>query len=118
LETGFLISDLGAGLANLTGLGAGFLAETFLAVAETALEAGFFSALEGAFLAGSGFFTATFKAGLEGFFSLGAGFFTGAFLTEGVGLTGFPEGFRDEEGLDFFFNGAQLVPKSRARKDR
>ena len=99
-------------------MGAVFFAETFLDGAETALEAGFFSALEGAFLAGSGFLTAAFAAGLDGFFSLGAGFFTGAFLAEGDGLTGLPEGFRDEEGLDFFFNGAQLVPKSRARKDR
>lgn len=88
---------------------------TVVALATTgAFLAGTAAILEAGFLAGSGFLTAAFEALAD----LGAGFLAGAFLAAGVGLTGFPEGFRDEEGWDFFFNGAQLVPKSRARKDR
>ena len=33
-------------------------------------------------------------------------------------LAGFPEDFRDGEVLEIFFNGSQVKPKSRARKDR
>jgi hypothetical protein len=32
---------------------------------------------------------------------------TGAFLVAGVELADFPEDFRDEEGLEIFFNGEQ-----------
>ena len=85
-----------------------------LADAGAVLETGF---------AGSGFLTGAFETVLAGVVSFGAdflaaAFLAGAFLTAGVGLTDFPEGFRDGEGLDFFFNVAQLVPKSRARKVR
>ena len=99
-------------------IGAGFLAAAFLAGAFLTTGAGLERGFLAAFLAGSGFLTAAFGAGLVGLASLSAGFFAGAFLTAGVGLTDFPEGFRDGEGLDFFFNVAQLVPKSRARKVR
>jgi hypothetical protein len=64
--------------------------------------------LEGAGFAG---------AFLTGFTALASGFFGAAFLATVAFLTGFPEGFRVGEGLEDFFNGAKLVPKSRARKD-
>jgi hypothetical protein len=44
--------------------------------------------------------------------------FSGTFLAPVEGLTDLPEGFRDGEGLEFFFNGTQLEPKSRAWKVR
>jgi hypothetical protein len=126
----FLIGAFETGLAGLVCLGAGFPAGAFLAtdagfpvgaflvagdgLERGVLEIGFFATC----FAGSGFLTATFGAGLVGLASLSMGFLAGAFLTAGVGLTDFPEVFRDGEGWDFFFNVAQLVPKSRARKDR
>jgi hypothetical protein len=114
----FLIGAFETGLAGLVCLGAGFPAGAFLAASDGlergVLEIGFFATC----FAGSGFLTATFGAGLVGLASLSMGFLAGAFLTAGVGLTDFPEVFREGEGWDFFFNVAQLVPKSRARKDR
>ena len=114
----FLIDAFETGLTGLVCLGAGFTAGAFLVAGDglerRVLEIGFL----GACFAGSGFLTATFGAGLVGLASLSMGFLAGAFLTAGVGLTDFPEGFRDREGWDFFFNVAQLVPKSRARKVR
>ena len=62
-----------------------------------------------------------FKPPLEralGLIVLRGAFFNTAFLALVAGLAGFPEGFRLEEVLVDFFNGAQLVPKSRAVKDR
>ena len=52
--------------------------------------------------------------GGEGFFKA----FWGGFCTPDEDFRVFPEGFRDGEGLEFFFNGSQVLPKSRARKDR
>jgi len=112
LETVFAGSGFVTG-AFETGLAGAFLAAG-VGLERGDLESGFIAAC----FAGSGFLTAAFGAGLAGLVSLGAGFFGSAFLTTEVGLTGFPEGFRDGEGLDFFFNVAQLVPKSRARKVR
>jgi hypothetical protein len=98
LGAGFLAAGL-ALLLVLFGLGAGFLAGAF-------------------FLAGAAFLTALAAGLFAGAFLARAGFLAGAFLAEAEGFTDFPEGFRDGEGLDFFFNGAQVKPKSRARKDR
>ena len=102
-ETGFLEVDVflaGAGFALATDLGAG---AGFLATALETLTGGV------AFLeAGLEAFTAGFLTGL-GFLALVTGFLAGEC---------FPEGFRDEEGLDFFFNVSRVMPKSRARKDR
>ena len=114
----FLKKFLGFDRVAFLAKGAGFLAAAFLAGAFLTTGAGLERGFLATFLAGSGFLTAAFGAGLVGLASLSAGFFAGAFLTAGVGLTDFPEGFRDGEGLDFFFNVAQLVPKSRARKVR
>jgi hypothetical protein len=80
----------------------------------------FGAGLAGAFFAGTVFLAgAGFLAGLAaGLTPLRGGFLAGAFLAAGAALTGFPEGFRDGEGLDVFFNGSRVKPKSRARKDR
>lgn len=92
-------------------------------------------AFAGAFLAGAAFLTllagcltlvllfcggatffAIFGAALVGLL-VGAAF-AGAFLAPVEDLTGFPEVFRDGVGLEIFFNGTQLKPKSRAWKVR
>jgi len=67
------------------------------------------------FFAGATFF-AIFGAALMGLL-VGAAF-AGAFLAPVEDLTGFPEVFRDGVGLEIFFNGTQLKPKSRAWKVR
>jgi hypothetical protein len=65
--------------------------------------------------------------GLDTLAGGGIGFFAeGAFLESLAGaleatagdFTDLPEDFRDREGLEIFFNGAQVRPKSRAWKDR
>jgi hypothetical protein len=83
------------GLALLAGV-SGFLPETF---------------------AGTGFLAVGFLAG-EGALPLFRDFPGGAFLAGAMDLGFFPEGFRAGEGLVDFFNGTELVPDSRARKDR
>jgi hypothetical protein len=118
-ETGF------AGAVGLVNLGAGFVAVAFLAAGEGAafgrgfLETGFLERVLATCVAGSGCLTAAFGAVLAGLVNLGAGFVAVAFLAAGDDFTGFPEGFRDGEDLEFFFNVEQLVPMSLgARKDR
>jgi len=45
-------------------------------------------------------------------------FLAGGLEAPEEGFTGFPEGFRDGEGLEIFFNGTRVMPMTRARKDR
>jgi hypothetical protein len=73
---------------------------------------------------GAGFFGTTFAAGfltgadLEPFEGALVALVGMAFLTGALDFVVFPEGFRAGEGLVDFFNGTELVPDSRARKDR
>ena len=97
--------DVFAGTA--LALGAGCLA--FPAVGFT-LFATFFGAEVG-FLAGATLFGLLCGRGLMSFFA-------GGLEAPEEGFTGFPEGFRDGEGLEIFFNGTRVMPKTRARKDR
>jgi hypothetical protein len=116
-EAGFF-----TGSAALTGAFAGVLDEALAGTLAEALPVdwAFGAGLAGAFFAGTAFLAgAGFLAGLAaGLTPLMGGFLAGAFLAAGAALTGFPEGFRDGEGLDVFFNGTRVKPKSRARKDR
>jgi hypothetical protein len=127
---------LGAVLAA-TGLEGVFpFAAGFEDFAGAALGAGFFADLEIG-LTGEAFFGAFFATGrdfgrafgvgflnalaLETGFAFGATLFTAGFLNgaDFTGLEGdFPEDFRTGEEVGFFFNGALVKPKSRARKDR
>ncbi|MFZ4387882.1 MAG: hypothetical protein ACOYOI_06945, partial [Chthoniobacterales bacterium] len=98
LVTGFLATGaafFGAALGATfgTALGNGFLATGFFAGVSAFLTGACFT---GDFFAGRGFLT-----------PLTSGFLTGAFWVAGVGLADFPEDFRDEEGLEIFFNGEQ-----------
>ena len=96
----------------------GALAGAFLRAFEGALAATGFALLAGV----SGFLAETFAgAGFlagEGAFPLFRDFPGGAFLAGAMDLGFFPEDFRAGEGLVDFFNGTELVPESRARKDR
>lgn len=108
--TGVLATGFFAGAFFVYALGADFLERgAFFATG--------FLAGAGAFLAGTGFLAGFFAdlTALEGAFFRGA---LATFLAKGAFLTGFPEGFRDGEDLEFFFNGSRVMPKSRARKDR
>jgi hypothetical protein len=116
----------GAGLAAtvLAGaaLGTVFPATGFLEAGAAVLTAtvgeGFFEGC--ALAAGAGLWDAAFLgAGAD--LALGAGFFAAGFLTGAAFTTlegDFPEDFRTGEEVEFFFNGALVKPKSRARKDR
>jgi hypothetical protein len=123
LETFSLGAVLAGAFATAALAGVDFPLTAFAGVAEGFAGAINFFLAEGAgalvivllgkvFLAG-GALGAAFLAG-RGL----ADAFTGVFLAPEEGFTGIPEGFRDGEGLEIFFNGARLMPKSRARKVR
>jgi hypothetical protein len=97
----------------------GLIAAGLVALEAAAFVAGFLAVFAGAFLeTGAGFLTTWV---LETGLTLRSAFFTAGFLS-GAALTGlegdFPEDFRTGEDLEFFFNGALVKPKSRARKCR
>ena len=83
---------------------------------------GFFTGFcEATFFAETSLGLAVFKPPFEsalGLIVLRGALFNTAFLALVAVLAGFPEGFRLEEVLVDFFNGARLDPVAQGRKDR